>query len=59
MNMQTTFNNPEEKPFVFNNDGHSNEALPDNQKTNESQWCRVLSVIVVEGEMRYLVERPQ
>jgi hypothetical protein len=29
------------------------------QSPTESQWRRVLSVIWVEGEMRYLVERGQ
>lgn len=58
MNTLNTFETPGENPFVFNE-----KKLPEDkpeqpqQAPTESQWRRVLDVILVEGQIRYLVER--
>ena len=57
MNTVNTFETPGENPFVFNSKKQLEEKPEEQQPQNESQWRRVLDVILVDGEMRYLVER--
>jgi hypothetical protein len=62
MDMSQPFTHRGEQAPRFNG-----EKLPDagaeqgeatqSQSPSESQWRRVLGVVLVEGEMRYLVER--
>ena len=62
MNLSQSFNTPGEHAPLFNG-----EKLPDEemahlevsqpQAPTESQWRQVLGVILVEGQIRYLVAR--
>jgi hypothetical protein len=57
MNTLNTFNGQGETPFVFNGKKPKNESGREPQPQGELQWRRVLDVILVEGEIRYVVER--
>lgn len=57
MNTFNMFQNQGEQPLLFNNKQPAKDQARESQPQGESQWRRVLDVILVEGEMRYLVER--
>ncbi len=57
MNTLNTFQTQGDNPFIFSGEKPSNEEAGKHQAQTESQWRRVLGVILVDGEMRYLVER--
>ena len=61
MNMSQSFNTPGEGRPVFLGEtlpdaGAAQPQVPTHSPT-ASQWRRVLDVILVEGQLRYLVER--
>jgi hypothetical protein len=57
MKARNTFKTQTESPFVFNGKKAMSEAVGKLPRQVEAPWHRVLGVILVEGEMRYLVER--
>ncbi|MBW3634971.1 MAG: hypothetical protein KY445_00720 [Armatimonadetes bacterium] len=57
MNTFNMFQNQGEQPLLFNDKQPAKDHRRESAPQGESQWRRVLDVILVEGEMRYLVER--
>lgn len=55
-NLQT-FDIPREQPLTLDKETLAREEVAPPQAPTESQWRRVLGVILVESEIRYLVER--
>ncbi len=61
MNIPQPFDTSGDKPQLFNGetlpDAEPDAAVAQPQVPTESQWRRVLDVILVEGQIRYLVDR--
>lgn len=57
MDTLNRFETQGEQPLIFNGKKPAKEELGEHRAQADSQWRCVLGVILVEGEMRYLVER--
>jgi hypothetical protein len=56
MNTQNAFEPSGQHSSVFNGQPLTNEKEAQSSMPTESQWRRVLGVVLIEGEMRYVVE---
>jgi hypothetical protein len=57
MNTLNTSQTQGEKAFVLHGEELEHDRLGENRDQCDLQWRRVQAVILIEGQMRYLVER--
>lgn len=57
MNVSQQFNVSGEQPHLYNQKKSSDGGVAQPHAEAESQWRRVLDVVLIDGQIRYLVER--